>query len=172
MQNCQPAAGAHVQGRLENTVPAGTFVRVALRGVPAAAAAAVMARVSRYLLGDAPPLSTFALHRHEAKLSVVHLAVTRTGGYDGPLANKDELVVHLGTRRFLARPVAAADAYQADKAKLERFLHAGRTYVLSVYAPICFPPLPALLMKKARDAWAELLLAGARGFCILLPSCP
>jgi len=31
---------------------------------------------------------------------------------------------------------------------MERFLHHGRFSVASVYAPICFPPLPLIVLKN------------------------
>lgn len=32
---------------------------------------------------------------------------------------------------------------------MERFLHAGRFSIASIYAPISFPPLPLIALKKA-----------------------
>ena len=37
----------------------------------------------------------------------------------------------------------------SDKHKMERFLHAGRFSMASVYAPISFPPLPLIALKYA-----------------------
>jgi len=31
---------------------------------------------------------------------------------------------------------------------MERFLHPGRFSIASVYAPICFPPLPVVVLKS------------------------
>lgn len=35
--------------------------------------------------------------------------------------------------------------------KMERFLHAGRFSVASIYAPICFPSLPLIALKNQGD---------------------
>ena len=42
---------------------------------------------------------------------------------------------------------------------MERFLHAGRFSVASIYAPISFPPLYVVAMKKAVDIDAPALAA-------------
>lgn len=143
-----------VQGTEPFAVMRGTYVRVAVPDVPEAAAAAVCGRVSSYLLGSAPPLVAIALGRHECKLSVVNFAVKRLGGYDAPIANKETLTLVTGLRTFEARPVLSTNEYNADKFKLEKFMHAGRTYVMSVYAPISFPPLPVLVVKQVRPRCA------------------
>ena len=41
---------------------------------------------------------------------------------------------------------------------MERFLHPGRFSVASIYAPISFPPLPVIVLKKA-DEGAALSVA-------------
>jgi 40S ribosome biogenesis protein Tsr1 and BMS1 C-terminal len=46
------------------------------------------------------------------------------------------------------RPLFSSDNINSDKHKLERFLHPGRFSVATVYAPICFPPLPLIVLKK------------------------
>lgn len=51
-----------------------------------------------------------------------------------------------GVRTFAARPVFSADA-PGDKHKMERYLHAGRHMVASIYAPISYGPLPLLAFK-------------------------
>lgn len=37
----------------------------------------------------------------------------------------------------------------SDKHKMERFLHAGRFSLASIYAPISFPSLPLIVLKSA-----------------------
>lgn len=143
-------AYVRIQGALPDYVPCGTYVRVTLAGVPAAAAHAVCGAVSAHLLGAAPPVAAFGLLKHENKLSVVNMTVTRTAAYDAPIANKERLSFVTGLRRFTANPVISSDDYNADKHKLERFMHGDRPYVMSAYAPISFPPLPALVLKEVR----------------------
>lgn len=38
---------------------------------------------------------------------------------------------------------------------MERFLHAGRFSIASVYAPISFPPLPLIALKSVNDVAAS-----------------
>jgi hypothetical protein len=42
---------------------------------------------------------------------------------------------------------------------MERFLHAGRFSVASVYAPISFPPLPLIVLKSAEAGAAPSVAA-------------
>ena len=42
---------------------------------------------------------------------------------------------------------------------MERFLHAGRFSVASIYAPISFPPLPLIVLKSAEAAAAPSVAA-------------
>lgn len=47
------------------------------------------------------------------------------------------------------RPIFSTDDLNMDKHKFERFLHPGRFAVASIFAPICFPPLPLIVFKEA-----------------------
>ena len=49
---------------------------------------------------------------------------------------------------FYIRPLFSSDNINSNKHKMERFLHHGRFSVASVYAPICFPPLPLIVLKN------------------------
>lgn len=140
----------YVQGTEPGLVMHGTYVRIELLDVPEAAAAAACDRVSSYLLGASTPLVAMGLGKHESKMSVVNMAVKRLAGYEEPIANKEEVTVVTGLRSFPARPVLSTNDYNADKFKMEKFMHAGRTYVMSVFAPIAFPPLPVLIVKQVR----------------------
>lgn len=48
---------------------------------------------------------------------------------------------------FDFRPIFSSDNFNSDKHKMERFLHAGRFSLASIYAPISFPPLPLIVLK-------------------------
>jgi pre-rRNA-processing protein TSR1 len=137
-----------VQAAEVGTAAAGSCVRITLAAVPAAAAENVCNRVSAYLLGHATPLTAFGLLKHESKLSVVNMSVRRCGGYTDPVGNKEEVVIITGTRTFTSTPILSSDEYNMDKFKMERFMHPGRSYVLTVYAPISYPPLPVLVLKQ------------------------
>lgn len=43
----------------------------------------------------------------------------------------------------------------SDKHKMEKFLHAGRFSIASVYAPISFTPLPLIALKSVNDVAAS-----------------
>jgi pre-rRNA-processing protein TSR1 len=43
---------------------------------------------------------------------------------------------------------------------MERFLHAGRQTMMSVYAPICYPPLPVLAFHRGADGSLHLAASG------------
>jgi hypothetical protein len=51
-----------------------------------------------------------------------------------------------------------SDNINCNKHKMERFLHHGRFYVASVYAPISFPPLPLIVLKN-RDGEQPAIVA-------------
>lgn len=42
---------------------------------------------------------------------------------------------------------------------MERFLHAGRFSVASIYAPISFPPLPSIILKRVGEDTAPVVAA-------------
>lgn len=123
-------------------------MRITLASVPRDVAEAVCSGLSDHLLGHRPPLTAFGLHKHECKLSVVNMTVTRIPEYDAPVANKEEVLIVTGLRTHQSRPILSSDDYNADKHKLERFMHAGRPYVMSAYAPISFGPMPVLVFKQ------------------------
>ena len=61
--------------------------------------------------------------------------------------NKDPLLFVSGHRSFPARPIFSTDEHGADKHKMERYLQHGRPAVATVYAPICYPPVPLLVFE-------------------------
>jgi pre-rRNA-processing protein TSR1 len=152
---------------LPEYVPCGTFVRIILASVPRDAAEAVCSGVSDYLLGHQPPLTAFGLHKHECKLSVVNMTVTRVPEYNAPVANKEEVLIVTGLRSHLSRPILSSDDYNADKHKLERFMHPGRPYVMSAYAPISFGPLPVLVLKQVHCSCCLVMWCFALCTCLL-----
>ena len=46
-----------------------------------------------------------------------------------------------------------------DKHKMERFLHPERFSIASVYAPICFPPLPLHVLKSGEEVVSPTVAA-------------
>jgi pre-rRNA-processing protein TSR1 len=149
----------------------GSWVTVVLADVPAAAAASILERTAAAAAAacsaaaagvngmsldatsvtssaaSAVPLTVYGLLQHEAKLSVVNFSIKKAASYAETIRSKEELLLVCGLRSFMGQPVLSDDAQGADKNKMERFLHPGKTAVGSVYAPISFPPLPLLAFK-------------------------
>ncbi|WVY99601.1 hypothetical protein V8G54_025671 [Vigna mungo] len=86
--------------------------------------------------------------------------------YDAPIKSKEELVFHVGFRQFVGRPVFSSEFINTDKNKMERFLHAGRFSVASIYALISFPPLPSIILKiSGEDAAPVVAVVGSLKNC-------
>jgi pre-rRNA-processing protein TSR1 len=87
------------------------------------------------------------LLQHESKLTVMHYGVTKDPGFSLPLKSKTPLWFHVGFRRERGAPIFSADSL-GDKHKFERFLHARRPSVASVYGPVTYGPAPVLGFKE------------------------
>lgn len=110
------------------------------------------------------PLVLVSLLPHEQKMSVMHLLVRRHPSNTEPIKNKEELVFHCGFRRFRASPTFSQHT-SADKHKMERFLRPDAPTVVSVYAPITFPPAGVLLFKQRNDGIQDLVATGSLLSC-------
>jgi pre-rRNA-processing protein TSR1 len=110
----------------------------------------------------AVPLTVYGLLQHEAKLSVVNFSMKKAASYAETIRSKEELLLVCGLRSFVGQPVLSDDAQGADKNKMERFLHPGKTAVGSLYAPISFPPLPLLAFKVRHGVHLASIDAAAR----------
>ena len=97
--------------------------------------------------GGAGPVIVSFLLQHESKLTVMHYGVTKDTGYTTPLKSKTPLWFHVGFRRERGAPIFSADSL-GDKHKFERFLHARRPSVASVYGPVTYGPAPVLGFKE------------------------
>lgn len=110
------------------------------------------------------PLVLVSLLAHEQKMSVMHLLVQRHPSNTEPIKSKEELVFHCGFRRFRASPIFSQHT-TADKHKMERFLRPDAPTVVSVYAPITFPPTGVLLFKQRNDGVQDLVATGSLLSC-------
>eukprot|EP00249_Psilotum_nudum_P022647 c28597_g2_i1 orf=239-2698(+) len=140
------------KGMVEGTVNAGFYVMLHI-GVPAHAATKLLDTPQRF------PLVVCGLLKHESKISVLHFSIKKHDSFLEPLKSKDSLVFHTGFRRFNARPIFSTDNINMDKHKAEKFLHAGRFSVASVFAPISFPPLPLVVFKHSAQGNKKTLVA-------------
>ncbi|RHN44992.1 putative ribosome biogenesis protein BMS1/TSR1 [Medicago truncatula] len=85
------------------------------------------------ILSKTTPVTACGLLEHENEVSVLHF-----------------------------RPIFSCEFKNADKNKMERFLHAGRFSIASVYAPISFSPFPTIILKRAvEDATPEVAALGS-----------
>jgi hypothetical protein len=55
----------------------------------------------------------------------------------------------------------SSDNINCNKHKMERFLHHGRFYVASVYAPISFPSLPLIVLKNRDGEQSAIAAVGS-----------
>ncbi|KAL5713847.1 hypothetical protein ACHQM5_015887 [Ranunculus cassubicifolius] len=129
-------------GSLDEYAPVGSYVRVHIKDVPMDVASKICSLTKK------SPLLVCALLQHESKMSVLHFSIRKHDSYEAPIKAKEPLIFHVGFRQFIARPIYSSDNISSDKHKMERFLHAGRFSVASVYAPISFPPLPLIVLKS------------------------
>ncbi|XP_007454261.1 PREDICTED: pre-rRNA-processing protein TSR1 homolog isoform X2 [Lipotes vexillifer] len=105
------------------------------------------------------PLIAFSLLPHEQKMSVLNMVVSRHPGNTEPVKAKEELIFHCGFRRFRASPLFSQHT-AADKHKFQRFLTADLALVVTVYAPITFPPASVLLFKQNSNGMHSLIATG------------
>ncbi|KAI7724522.1 hypothetical protein M8C21_023976 [Ambrosia artemisiifolia] len=148
------------QGSLDECVPANSYVTLHIREVPIDIASKLC------ILAKTMPVIACGLLQHESKISVLHFRLKKHETYSEPIKAKEELIFHVGFRQFITRPTFASDNFNSDKHKMERFLHAGRFSIASVYAPISFPPLPLIVMKSRGDSFAPALAAVGSLKCI------
>ncbi|KAJ1427390.1 Ribosome biogenesis protein BMS1/TSR1, C-terminal [Sesbania bispinosa] len=127
------------------------IARLHIMEVPSALASKLI------ILAKTLPVTACGLLKHESKIpsfisdvmkSLVFCSVKKHETYDAPIKSKEELIFHVGFRQFVGRPVFSSEFINTDKNKMERFLHAGRFSVASIYAPISFPPLPTIILKR------------------------
>ncbi|KAB2096428.1 hypothetical protein ES319_A01G107700v1 [Gossypium barbadense] len=140
------------EGR-DDCAPVGSFARFYIKEVPFHVASKLCA-ASR-----TAPIVLCGLLQHESKMSVLHFSIKKHDSYDAPIKSKEELIFHVGFRQFVARPIFSTDNINSDKHKMERFLHAGRFSIASIYAPISFPPLPLIALKGAAGAGTPAVAA-------------
>ncbi|KAF5803959.1 putative ribosome biogenesis protein Bms1/Tsr1 [Helianthus annuus] len=148
------------QGSISECVPVNSYVTLHIREVPIHIASKLC------ILWKTMPVIACGLLQHESKISVLHFRIKKHETYNEPIKAKEELIFHVGFRQFITRPTFASDNFNSDKHKMERFLHAGRFSVASVYAPISFPPLPLIVMKSRGDSLAPALAAVGSLKCI------
>ena len=95
------------------------------------------------------PLGLFSLLRHEQKRTVVNVSITLDAACPQPIKSKEELIVQLGPRRFVIKPIfSQAGETPNNVHKYDRYLHPGRTAVATFIGPVTWGPVPALFFKR------------------------
>ncbi|CAL4895990.1 unnamed protein product [Urochloa decumbens] len=133
---------AELDGGTKDCALVGSYVRLYVTNVPTDIASK-LCHPSRRI-----PVVVSGLLQHESKMSVLHFSIKKHDSYEAPIKSKEPLIFNVGFRQFTARPLFSSDNINCNKHKMERFLHHGRFSVASVYAPICFPPLPLIVLKN------------------------
>ncbi|KAJ8538175.1 hypothetical protein K7X08_014715 [Anisodus acutangulus] len=137
----------------DECIPAGSYARLHIREVPIGVANKLN------LVTKTMPVTLCGLMQHESKISVLHFSIKKHDSYTAPIKAKEEMIFNLGFRQFVSRPIFSSDSINADKQKMERFLHPGRFSVASIYAPISFPPLPLIALKIKDDTTSATIAA-------------
>lgn len=141
------------QENRDDCMPTGSYISLHIKEVPNGVACKLCS------LAKTVPVVASGLLRHESKMSVLHFSIKKHDTYSAPIKAKEELLFHVGFRQFIARPIFSSDNINSDKYKMERFLHPGRFSVASIYAPICFPSLPLVVLKSAEAGVAPSVAA-------------
>ena len=144
---------------LEGVAP-GIRVCIWIRDVPRAAAQRALGESRSEKKREAVPFVVFGLLRHEHKKSVINFTVTRNTEYEAPVKSKDPLVVCLGFRRYVSRPVYSQHLRRVGRGgnqvyKYERFLpHGIGAAVGSIYAPVTFggSNVPVVLLRMRSES--------------------
>uniref|UniRef100_A0A5B7BVQ0 Bms1-type G domain-containing protein n=1 Tax=Davidia involucrata TaxID=16924 RepID=A0A5B7BVQ0_DAVIN len=141
------------QGNMDDLVPLSSYARLYIKEVPTGIASKLC------VLAKTMPVIACGLLQHESKISVLHFSIKKHDMYSAPIKAKEELVFHVGFRQFVSRPIFSSDNINSDKNKMERFLHAGRFSIASIYAPISFPSLPLIVLKSEGNAASPAVAA-------------
>lgn len=143
------------QGKKDWCASVGSYVRLHVKEVPVSVASKICTNAKSV------PVITCGLFQHESKMSVLHFSIKKHNSYTDPIKSKEELIFHVGFRQFVVRPIYSSDNINSDKHKMERFLHAGRFSIASVFAPISFPPLPLIAMKRTNEGACVVAAVGS-----------
>ncbi|KAM7256232.1 hypothetical protein ACFE04_011973 [Oxalis oulophora] len=143
------------QGDRDDCVLTGSYTRLHIKDVPVAIASKLCALVEKL------PVIACGLLEHESKMSVLHFSLQKDASYSEPIKAKEELIFHVGFRQFMARPIFSTNNINLDKHKMERFLHEGFA-MATIYGPVCFPPLPLIVLKSGGEGVShQVAAAGA-----------
>lgn len=139
-------------------VQAEQYVSIHVRDVPSSFVSQYQLHCTNSESSESNLLLLFSLMRHEQKMSVVHLQIKKHPSYEDPVKSKDPLLVQIGFRSFLTRPIFSEHNPRCDKHRYERYLQPGRFLVASIYAPVTYRPAPVLIYHPKTH---ELIATGS-----------
>lgn len=99
----------------------------------------------------------------EQKVSVMHGTVSRVGESKAVIKSKQEMTLHCGFRRFLAKPTFSEIPRRSStckKYKFSRFLQPEVASCASFYAPVVLPPCRLLMFGQGENG-QELVGSGS-----------
>lgn len=134
-------------------------------GVSALYCAVYVKGVSPQVMESQPrgvPFVLSNLFSCEQKVSVIHSTITRHRDFQEPIKSKQQLALHCGFRRLLARPTYSEIPKKSStckKYKFMRFLHQESTACASFYAPAIFRPSRIMMFTETATG-PELVASG------------
>ncbi|XP_051125554.1 uncharacterized protein LOC127247646 [Andrographis paniculata] len=144
-----------MEQELEHGIPAGSYARLYIKDIRHELASKLC------MLANRMPVVASGLLQHESKVSVLHFSIKKHDSYDAPIKAKEEFIFHVGFRQFISRPIFSSDSIDSNKHKMERFLHAGRFSIASIFAPISFTSLPLIALKSQEGASPAVAAVGS-----------
>ncbi|KAI9029985.1 hypothetical protein CLU79DRAFT_418195 [Phycomyces nitens] len=107
------------------------------------------------------PYIVFGLLQYEHKTSLLNIQIQRDNAYEEPVRSKDPMVMHLGFRRYLVRPIYSQNSNKGTNHvhKYERFLRMGKPSVATVYGPVVFGKVPCMFYKETEDVNDPILVS-------------
>ena len=133
-------------GSVEDEISIGTYVTLYVKDVP------------KHLYNEwrcngpsSNPLVVYNILPHEQKMCVLNLVIKRAKSDEGfsqeeVIKSKERLIFHVGYRRFTACPIFSQHT-NGSKHKYVRYWHHDDMIVMTVFAPIMFPPANVLVYK-------------------------
>ena len=133
----------------------GWYVTLYIRDVP-------QHLVTDYLTNlDSKPLIVYGMLPHENKMSVLNFVIKRHSlGHQDAIKSKEKLIFHCGFRRFAACPIFSQHT-NGSKHKYERFWRSDSTIVMTLFAPITFPPSSVLVYQEMSNGRQDLVGTGS-----------
>ncbi|KAL0232258.1 hypothetical protein PCE1_002600 [Barthelona sp. PCE] len=115
-----------------NPIEVGSFVVVTIEKVPAIETWPIM----------------FFLNPHEHRWSVIHVNMKLHDEVVDSIELGSSFSLQMGFRRFNIKPVISETVRNCRKRKLARFMHPGKDYQFTFYAPISFSQVPVMTFDE------------------------